>query len=144
MDVWYYWVLAALVLFIVELITSGFAVICLSIGAIGGAVAALCGAGIEMQFIVFAIVSAIAIVAVRPVLKRLFFRNGEKVKTNADAMVGKQGVVCADIEADDDNGRVMIDGMDWRAKSETNEPLAKGTKVVVVAIDSVILTVKRL
>lgn len=144
MDVWYYWALAALVLFIVELLTTGFAVICLSIGAIGGAVAALCGAGIEFQFIIFAIVSLLAIIAVRTVLKRLFFRKGEKVVTNANAIIGRQGVVCVDIEADDDNGRVMIDGMDWRAKSESNEPMAKGTKVVVVAIDSVILTVKKL
>ena len=143
MDVWYYWVLAALVLFIVELFTSGFAIICLSIGAIGGAVAALCGAGIEMQFIVFAIVSAIAIVAVRPVLKRLFFRNGEKVKTNADAMVGRRGVVCEAVESVK-GGRVIIDGVDWKAESADGQPIERDAKVEVVAIESVVLIVKKL
>ena len=54
MDIWLYWVIAALLLFIVELFTSGFAVICLSIGAIGGAIAAANDASIEMQLLTFA------------------------------------------------------------------------------------------
>ena len=144
MDIWLYWVIAALVLFIVELLTTGFAVICLAVGALGGAAAALVGWNLEIQFLGFAIVSFIALVALRPVLKRLVFNKGEKVTTNIDAIIGKRGVVCLDIEADDDNGRVMIDGLDWRAKSVDNEPLPKGTKVEVVERESVILTVKRL
>lgn len=144
MDIWYYWVLSALLFFIIELFTVGFAVVCLSFGALGAAIAALIGWGIEAQFISFAVVSIIALIAVRPILKRIFFRKGEKVVTNADAIIGKIGVVCIDIEADDDNGRVMIDGMDWRAKSETNEPLPKGTKIEVTSRDSLILTVKKL
>ena len=144
MDIWLYWVIAALVLFIVELLTTGFAVICLAVGALGGAAAALVGWNLEIQFLGFAIVSFIALVALRPVLKRLIFNKGEKMQTNIDAIIGKRGVVCVDIEADDDNGRVMIDGLDWRAKSLDNEPLPKGTKVEIVERDSVILTVKRL
>lgn len=144
MDIWLYWVIAALVLFIVELLTTGFAVICLAVGALGGAAAALIGWNLEIQLLGFAIVSFIALVALRPVLKRLIFNKGEKVTTNVDAIIGKRGVVCVDIEADDDNGRVMIDGLDWRAKSLDNEPLPKGTKVEVVERESVILTVKRL
>ena len=144
MDIWLYWVIAALVLFIVELLTTGFAVICLAVGALGGAAAALFGWNLEIQLLGFAIVSFIALVALRPVLKRLIFNKGEKITTNVDAIIGKRGVVCVDIEADDDNGRVMIDGLDWRAKSLDNEPLPKGTKVEVVERESVILTVKRL
>ena len=139
-----YWVVAALVLFIVEMFTSGFAVICLAIGALGGAAASLLDWSLEIQLLVFAVVSFVALIAVRPILKRLFFRKGEKVQTNVDAIIGKRGVVCVEIEADDDNGRVMIDGLDWRAKSDNNEPLPVGTKVEVVERDSVILTVKKL
>ena len=139
-----YWVVAALVLFIVEMFTSGFAVICLAIGALGGAAASLLDWSLEIQLLVFAVVSFVALIAVRPILKRLFFSKGEKVQTNVDAIIGKRGVVCVEIEADDDNGRVMIDGLDWRAKSENNEPLPVGTKVEVVERDSVILTVKKL
>lgn len=144
MDIWVYWVVAALVLFIVEMFTSGFAVIYLAIGALGGAAASLLDWSLEIQLLVFAVVSFVALIAVRPILKRLFFSKGEKVQTNVDAIIGKRGVVCVEIEADDDNGRVMIDGLDWRAKSDNNEPLPAGTKVEVVERDSVILTVKKL
>lgn len=143
MDIWIYWVIAALILFIIELFTSGFAVICLSIGAGGGAIAAAAGTSIEMQLLVFAILSMVALIGVRPILKRTLYKHAE-VATNQNAMVGKRGTVCADIDSEGESGRVMIEGVDWRAVSATGEPIASGTKVVVTAIDSVVLTVKTL
>lgn len=143
MDIWLYWVIAALVLFIIELFTAGFAVICLAIGAGGGAIAAAAEASFEMQLLVFAIVSMVALIGVRPILKRTFYKKAE-VATNANAIIGKRGVVCADIDAEGESGRVMIEGVDWRAVSATGEPIAKGTKVEVTAIDSIVLTVKTL
>jgi membrane protein implicated in regulation of membrane protease activity len=144
MEIWIYWVIAALLLFIVEMFTAGLAVICLSIGCLGGAIAAATEASIEWQLSIFAIVSFIALIAVRPLLKRLFYKGGEKVATNASAMVGKHGVVCTDINGDDEQGRVIIEGVDWRAIAENDEQLPKGTRVEVVAINSVVLTVKKL
>jgi membrane protein implicated in regulation of membrane protease activity len=124
--------------------TAGLAVICLSIGCLGGAIAAATEASIEWQLSIFAIVSFIALIAVRPLLKRLFYKGGEKVATNASAMVGKHGVVCTDINGDDEQGRVIIEGVDWRAIAENDAQLPKGTRVEVVAINSVVLTVKKL
>lgn len=143
MDIWIYWVIAALALFIIELFTSGFAVICLSIGAGGGAIAAAAEASIEMQLLVFAIVSMVALLGVRPILKRTLYKRAE-VATNQHAMVGKRGTVCVDIDAEGACGRVMIEGVDWRAVSATGEPIISGTKVEVTAIESVVLTVKPL
>ena len=144
MEIWLYWIIAALILFIVELFTAGFAVICLSIGAGGAAIAAACDVSLEMQFLTFAIVTIIALAGVRPLLKRAFYKGGEKVATNASAMIGKRGVVCEEVDGDLEGGRVMIEGVDWRAITADGETLTKGTKVEVVAIDSVVLTVKKL
>lgn len=144
MEIWIYWVIAALILFIIEMFTAGLAVICLSLGCLGGAIAASADASLEWQLSIFAIVSFITLIAVRPLLKRLFYKNGEKVATNASAMVGKHGVVCADINGDDEQGRVIIEGVDWRAIAENDEQLPKGTRVEVVAINSIVLTVKKL
>ena len=144
MDIWLIWVIIALVLFIIELFTAGFAIICLSIGAGGAAIAAAMEASIEVQLLTFAVVSLLAIIAVRPLLKRLIYRGGEKVATNSSAMVGKHGVVCSDVDGDDESGRVIIEGIDWRARSLDGNLIPKGTKVVVVAIDSVVLTIKKL
>lgn len=144
MDIWLIWVIIALVLFIIELFTAGFAIICLSIGAGGAAIAAAMEASIEVQLLTFAVVSLLAIIAIRPLLKRLIYRGGEKVATNSSAMVGKHGVVCSDVDGDDESGRVIIEGIDWRARSLDGDLIPKGTKVVVVAIDSVVLTIKKL
>ena len=144
MEAWIIWIIAALLLFIVEMFTAGLAVICLSIGSVGGAIAAAANASLEWQLSIFAIVSFVALIAVRPLLKRVFYKNGEKVATNASAMVGKHGVVCSDINGDDEQGRVMIEGVDWRAITTDDEYLSKGTRVVVVDINSVVLTVKKL
>ena len=142
MEIWQYWIIAALLLFVVELFTQGFAVICLAIGAAGSAIGSACGLGFEMQLVVFAIVTLISIALVRPLLKRMFHIDKEKVATNASAMVGRRGKVVVAITEDD--GRVMIDGVDWKAVSADGEPVEQGATVEVVAIDSVILTVKRL
>jgi membrane protein implicated in regulation of membrane protease activity len=144
MDISLYWVIAALLLFIVELFTAGFAVICLSIGAAGAAIAASCDVSLQMQFLTFAIITLVALAGVRPLLKRIFYKGGEKVATNASAMVGKRGVVCEEVDGDMEGGRVMIEGVDWRAISHDGALLDKGTKVEVVAIDSVVLTVKKI
>ena len=140
MEIWHYWTIVALLLFVVELFTQGFAVICIAIGAAGGAVAAATGLGFEMQLVVFAVVTLFAIAGVRPLLKRLFHTDVEKVATNANAMIGRRGKVCVAIT--EDGGRVMIDGVDWKAVSQSGEWIMEGAHVEVVAIDSVILTVK--
>jgi membrane protein implicated in regulation of membrane protease activity len=95
-----------------------------------------------LQLVVFALVTLFSIFLVRPLLKRLFHIDREKVATNASAMVGRRGKVC--VEVNDDDGRVMIDGVDWKAVSLTGERIEQGALVEVVAIDSVILTVKRI
>lgn len=143
MEIWHIWIIVALVLFIIELFTTGFAVVCLSIGCLGGAVAAACTTSIEMQLLVFAVVSFVALASVRPILKRSFYKQGEKVLTNASAMVGRHGVVCNAIDPSE-SGRVVIDGVDWKARSVDDSPIEQGARVEVVAIESVVLTVKKL
>lgn len=143
MEIWHIWILAALLLFIVEMFTTGFAVLCLAVGCVGSAVAAACDMSLEWQLVIFALVSLVALAAVRPVLKRSFYRNGEKVPTNVNAMVGRRGVVCNAIDSTD-SGRVVIDGVDWKAQSVDDEFIAEGAHVEIIAVDSVILTVKKL
>ena len=67
----------------------------------------------------------------------------EKVKTNANAMVGRRGTVCSAIEGVE-GGRVVVDGVDWKARSVDGEDIAEGEKVEIVEIDSIVLIVKKL
>ena len=45
MEIWHIWVIAALILIIVEIFTQGFAVFCLALGALAAAIASACSAG---------------------------------------------------------------------------------------------------
>jgi membrane protein implicated in regulation of membrane protease activity len=76
MEIWHYWIIAALLLFIIELFTAGFAVICLALGAAGAAVASAFDLDIYGQLIAFTVVSLVALALVRPLLKRFFYRGG--------------------------------------------------------------------
>lgn len=144
MELWHIWVLVALVFFIIEIFTSGFAVACFSIGALGSAVAAACGLSILWQMVIFAILSIIALITVRPLVVKLFFKKDEDYKTNGSALIGRHGRVSEAINPSTGKGRVAIDGDDWKAVSAAGTAIAKGTEVEVVSIDSVIVTVKTL
>lgn len=143
MEVWHIWIIVALVFFIIEMFTSGFAIACLSFGGIAAAIAALCGAGIRAQFIWFAILTFVAFIAVRPLILKLFFKNKDTVlKTGVDALVGRECRVSETIDPDLGTGRVAVDGDDWKAKS--SEYIEKGSKVIIEKVESVIVTVKKI
>jgi len=115
--------------------------------AIGAAVAALVAAlGLESttwQIIIFAAVSLLTFVFLRPFMLKFLDRNSKDVKTNADALVGRKGVVSERIDASQHTGRVAIDGDDWKAVSDDGSVIEKGTQVEVVKLDSIIVTVKQ-
>jgi membrane-bound ClpP family serine protease len=52
-------------------------------------------------------------------------------------------VVCNAIEGVE-GGRVVVDGVDWKARSVDGEDIAEGEKVEIVEIDSIVLIVKKL
>ena len=144
MEVWHYWVIVALVFVIVEMFTSGFAVMCISFGCIFGAVASALDWELKWQLLVFAIGTALAFMTVRPLVYKLFYKKGQEVKTNVDALVGRRAIVTERIEGELNAGRVKIDGDDWKAVSTDTEPIEVGAAVEITAINSVILTVKKL
>lgn len=145
MEVYQIWLIVAIVLVILEIATSGFGVICFAIGAGFSALAA--GMGLDTvtwQIIIFAIVSLLAFIFLRPVVIRFLERKTKDVKTNADALVGRKGIVSERIDATQHTGRVAIDGDDWKAVSEDGSVIEKGASVEIVKLDSIILTVKQI
>ena len=52
-------------------------------------------------------------------------------------------MVSEEINPQTGTGRVAIDGDDWKAESDDDQLIEKGTRVVVVSRESIILTVKK-
>ena len=140
-NMWQLWAAIAVICLILELSSGDFFIICFSIGAVFGALAALMGLGIYVQIFVFALFSVLSIFLVRPVALRYLHRGEENRVSNADALLGRQGRVVEPIQAGG-FGRVQIDGDVWKAV--TNEPadIPEGTQVSVVGRESTIITVE--
>jgi len=143
MQIYQIWLVVAIVLVILEIATSGFGVICFAIGAVFGAIAAALGAGTTWQIILFAVVSILTFIFLRPIVIRFLEKKSKDVKTNADALIGRKGIVSERIDATQHTGRVAIDGDDWKAVSENGEVIEKGAQVEIVKLDSIIVTVKQ-
>ena len=141
MDYYQIWLIAAIILVILELFTAGFGIICFAIGALFSALTDLLGAGLIWQLLVFAVVSVLTFIFLRPVLIKLLERKTDEVKTNADALIGKVAVVSESIDAQQNTGRVAVDGDDWKAVTADGTIINKGEKVEIVNRDSIILTV---
>lgn len=142
MEVYQIWLIIAIVLVILEIATAGFGVICFAIGAGFSALAAGLGASFTWQIVIFAVVSLLTFIFLRPVVMRFLDKKSKDVKTNAEAVVGRKGFVSERIDAAQHTGRVAVDGDDWKAVSENGEVIEKGTEVEIVKLDSIIVTVK--
>lgn len=138
------WLIVAIVLVIVEICTAAFGSICFAIGAGFSALAAGLGAGLTWQIVIFAVVSLLTFIFLRPFILKFMDRKSKDVKTNADALVGRKAIVSERIDASQLTGRVAVDGDDWKAVSEDGSVIEKGTTVEIVKLDSIILTVKTL
>ena len=144
MEYYHIWLIAAIVLVIIELLTAGFGVICFAVGALFSALAAFLGVdSLVWQLLIFAVASVLCFIFLRPVVLRFLDKKSKDVKTNADALIGKTAIVSETIDSSANQGRVAVDGDDWKAVSADGSVINKGEKVEIVSRDSIILTVKK-
>lgn len=140
-NLWLIWVIISIVCLILELSSGDFFILCFAIGAAFSAIIAGCGASLTWQIITFAVVSALSLLLVRPALLKKLHKPTKERLSNAEAVIGREGRVTEDIEANG-YGRVAIDGDDWKALSADGSAIAKDTRVRVLKMDSIILTVE--
>lgn len=139
-NLWQLWTLVGILCLILELTSGDFFIMCFSIGAFVTAIVAAFVPSFTVQVIVFAVASLLCLLFVRPLALKYFHRKDPDRPSNADAMVGRRGMVTEKIEVGG-YGRVKIDGDSWKAQSSISSDINKGTRVEVTAIDSVIITV---
>ena len=142
MELQYYWLIAAIILVVIEIATAGFGTLCFAFGALASALAGYMGLSFTWQLAIFAVVSLLAFIFVRPFAMRFLEKKSGEVKTNADALIGKSGMVTEEIDHTRQLGRVKVDGDEWKAITEDGHSIAAGTEVTIIARDSIIVTVK--
>ena len=132
---WQIWLIIAGVCLVAEIITTGFLIFWLAIGALISMVVSLFTDNILIQTATFVISSAILIFATKPFVKK--FAKTKDVKTNAFSIIGQNGVVTKEIDSINAKGQVKVDGETWSAVGKNDIDIPKGTEVEVLEIKGV-------
>lgn len=135
----YFWPVLAAALLIFEAITLGLTTIWFAFGAIAAYVATLLGGGLAVQLAAFFVVSLLTLIFTRPIALKYF--NDDRVKTNLDSLIGQKAKVVQKIDNINASGRVMLNGLEWTARSSGRDIIEEGTTVTVVSISGVKLIV---
>lgn len=131
---WLWWLGAALVLGVVEMLTVDLIFLMFAGGALAAGGVALLGGPLWAQLLSFAVVSTVLLVAVRPWALGYLKRSTPDTVTNIAAHVGRTAEVLIDVT--DRAGRVKLVGEVWTARTaEPGTVLPAGTTVLVVRID---------
>jgi membrane protein implicated in regulation of membrane protease activity len=131
---WLAWAIAALLLAVGEILTPGlFFLGPVALAAVAAAIAAVAGAAVWLQIIVFAGASLASVGILRPIA-RAHLHMPAALRTGTAALVGAPAVVLQRV--DQNSGRVRIGGEEWSARAfMPDQVLEPGTRVEVVKIE---------
>ena len=141
MDMTVVWLVAMIVLMVIEGVVPGLISIWFALGALAALVSALLHAPLWLQIVWFLAVSIVALALTRPLAKK--YINSKTQPTNADMLIGKECVVRESIDNVLGAGAVSVDGKVWTARTESDDMKApEGSRAAVVRIEGVKLIVK--
>ena len=135
-----FWLMAFIILVVMEFLTMGLTTIWFAIGALVAFFASLFGASLWVQIILFLVISLVVLVVYRPLAVK--YVNSKRTKTNVDDLVGKEAKVTERIDNLNQMGRVVLNGMDWSARTTIGGTIDVDTIVRVVDVKGVKLIVE--
>ncbi len=140
---WHYWLIASGIFFVIEILTVGFLIFWLGIGALIAMIVSFFIDNLIIQTAVFVISSTILIFATKPLVNK-FVKNKDSIKTNVDSLVGKTGIVTKNIDSLNQVGQIKVGGETWSAIGDNGINIEKGTQIIVKEIKGVkaIVTLK--
>lgn len=136
------WLILLVVFIAIEAATLGLTTIWFAGGSLIAVILAALGLPIYVQIAAFIVVSLVLLIFTRPIAVKYF--NKDRIKTNAESIVGKKAVVTSPIDNLAATGQVSINGMEWSARTTRDEDkVEEGTIVTVIAINGVKLIVEK-
>ncbi len=136
-----FWLILLIILVAVEIATMGLTTIWFAGGAFVAIIAAAFNAPLYVQITLFLIVSVVLLLFTRPIAMKYF--NKDRIRTNAESLIGRQAVVTEEIDNLPATGSVSINGQEWTARCVMDGiKIPKGTVVIIRAISGVKLIVE--
>src|SRR5438445_9449402 len=140
---WQVWLVAALLLFVAEVLAPGFWLLSVAVGCVVAGAVSLVVPGVLAPALSFAAGTLLSLAGIRPFLLRRPHPPGREIKTNGDAPVCRVGVVSERIDPATGRGRVVVEGEDWRGTSLMDTVIEPGTRVMVVRVEGTTLYVDK-
>jgi membrane protein implicated in regulation of membrane protease activity len=130
---WVIWAIAAAALAGGEVLTLGFFLGLLALGAAVAAIAGAVGLSVELQVALFAVTSVASLAFIRPIALR-HLKTPARLKSGTAALVGTRAIVLERVDAD--RGQVKIGGEIWTARAyDEDDVFEPGARVDVMMID---------
>lgn len=135
------WLIAFVVLLLIEVLTLGLTTIWFAGGALVAALLSFLGLGLSVQIVGFVLVSVALLLLTRPWAVKHF--NTGREKTGAELLIGQQALVIQDVDTLQAAGQVEVNGQIWSAKTaDVSGCIPKGRIVEILEIQGVKLVVK--
>ncbi|MGN0661829.1 MAG: NfeD family protein [Faecalibacterium sp.] len=135
----YLWLAAAVGFLILEGATASMTSVWFAVGSAAALLSCLFVQSFRVQAVLFIVVSAVCLVAFRPLAQRL---RKAPTATNGDRNLGRTATVLTPVSAEN-TGRVRLDGVDWNARCATpGDALAPGDLCRVTEIHSTLLIIE--
>ena len=141
---WQLWVILGFVLLIVEMFTPGFVLACFAIACIPPAIITYFGDfELSTQLALFGVSTLLVFFFLRPVALKFLSNRNDSRTSNAEALVGRKGIVVKAISSDAARGGyVKVDGKTWWAFAPEGIEIGEGAGVVVEKVRGASLDVR--
>ena len=141
MSAWIIWLIAAVVLLILEVLSQAVWSLCFAIGCAAAMAVSFFTDSTAIQGLAVGIVAIISWILFAPIIRKWESKRNTNTRTGMDALIDRTAIVTEEIKPGS-MGRVRIDGDYWQAKSpETARTIVYGEEVIITSYESIILTV---
>lgn len=132
---WTFWLIAAGIFFIGEMLTAGFLIFWLGVGSLVALLVSLFTSNLVIQTAAFVISSIILIFLTKSFADK--FTRKDSVATNVYTLNGKKGIVIEEINPTQGKGQIKVGGEVWSAICDENLVVPKDSEVEIVRIQGV-------
>ena len=137
----YAWLGTVVACVIIEAMTVNLTTIWFAIGAVAAWLIYLTGLGLEVQIVIFFLVSIVCLIFTRPIAVEKL--KVGRYKTNADSLIGQSCKVESVIDNINNMGTVNVRGQMWTARSADDQVIEKDEVVIIKEIIGVKLIVEK-
>lgn len=124
------WIFVIVACVIIEALTMGLTTIWFAIGALVAWLSNIVGLKLEIQIVVFLVVSILSLIVTRPIaIEKLKIG---KTKTNADSLIGEKVKVETTINNINNEGSVIVKGQMWSARALNEEEIIEKDEIVYI------------